>query len=109
MHFGCVASSESDEEDVLVEEKKTSEAVEEVVAESKEVDNLAKAELVFPFRSSPLVVDGIPKKYLPLCGPKNLSCYHCQVPPCTLDFFQKAAACNHVCCDLLNVALACLL
>ena len=49
-HFGCVASSESDkEENVLVEEEKTSEAVEEAVAEPKEVGNLATAELVFPF------------------------------------------------------------
>ena len=57
----------------MVEEKKTFEAVEEVVDEPKEVGNLAMAELVFPFKSSPLVVAGIPKMYLPLCGPKTLS------------------------------------
>ena len=52
--LGHFPSSESDEEEnVLVEEGKTSEAVEEIVAEPKEVGTLATAELVFPFRSSP--------------------------------------------------------
>ena len=83
-----------------------SEALEEVVAEPREVGNLATAELVFPFKSSPLVVVGIPKMYLPLHGPKILFCYHCQVPFCTLDFAKRAAACCHVCCDHLNVAQA---
>ena len=84
VHFGHAASSESDEEEgVLMEEKKTSEAIEEVVAEPKEVGNLATAELVFPFKSSPLVA-GIPKMYLPLHGPETLSCYHCQVSPVPL-------------------------
>ena len=107
-HSRHVASSESDEEEiVLVEEEKTYGTVEEVVAEPKKVGNLATAELVFPFKSSPLVIVGIPKNYLPLHGPKTLSCYHCKVLPCTFDFAQKVAACNHV-CDHLNVALACL-
>ena len=70
--------------------------------------NLATAELVFPFKSSPLVAAGILEMYLPLCGPETLSHYHCQVHPCTLDLTQKAAACNHVCHDHLNVALSCL-
>ena len=71
--LGVFASSESDEEeDVLVEEKKTSEAVEEVVAGPKEMGSLAMAEM-----------------YLPLHGPKSLSHYHCHVPPCTLNFVQK--------------------
>ena len=43
--------------------------------------------------------------YLPLCGPETLSQYHCQVPSCTLEFTQKAAACNHVHHDPLNIAL----
>ena len=63
-----------------MEEKKTSEAVEEVVDEPKEVGDLAMAELAFPFKSSPLVVAGIPKMYLPLCGPETLSHYYYQVP-----------------------------
>ena len=107
-HFGCVTSSESDEEEnVLAKEEKTSEAVEEIVAETREVGNLATAELVFPFRSSSLVA-GIPEMYLHLCGPETLSHYHCHVPPYTLDFAQKTAPCNHVHHDHLNVALGCL-
>ena len=89
-------------------QKKTSEAVEETIAKTKEVGNLVTAELVFPFKSSHHVIAGIPEMYLPCCGPKTLSHYHCQVPSCTLDFAQKAAACNHVHSDHLNVALACL-
>ena len=63
-----------------MEEEKTFEAGKEVVVEPKEVGNLATAKLVFPFKSSPLVVVGIPKMYLPLHGPMNLPHYHCQVP-----------------------------
>ena len=73
-----------------------------------EASHLATAELVFPFKSSPLVVADIPETYLPLHGPETLSQYHCQVPSCTLEFAEKAAACNHVCHDHLNIALACL-
>ena len=80
-HFGHVKPSESDEEaDVLVEEEKAS-GTSEVTVKSKEVGNLATAELVFPFQSTPLVIAGIPKNYLPLHGPKTQSCYHSQVPP----------------------------
>ena len=108
-HFGHVASLESDEEEsVLSGEEITSQVVEKIIAQLLEVGNLFTAELVFPFKSSPLVVVGIPEIYLPLHGPKTLSYYHCQVPSCTLDFAQKAVACNHVHYDHLNVALACL-
>ena len=65
---------------------------------------LATAELVFPLKSIPT---GIPEPFLPVCGPETLSHYHCQFPSCTLEFSQKAAACNHVQHDHLNVALAC--
>ena len=34
--------------------------------------------------------------------------YRCQFTDTTQIFLQKAAACIHVCCDHLNVALACL-
>ena len=64
-----------------MEEKKTSEAVEEVVAEPKEVGNLAMAELVFPFKSSPLVVAGIPKMYLPLHEPQDPISLSLSSPP----------------------------
>ena len=73
-----------------------------------EASHLATAELVFPFKSSPLIVAGIPETYLPLCGPKTLSQYHCQAPSCILEFGQKAVAYNCVCCDHLNISLACL-
>ena len=107
-HFRHVKPSESDEEeDVFVEEEKASTA-EEVTAKSKEVGNLATTELVFPFQSTSLVIGGIPKIYLPLHGPETQYHYHCQVPPCNLDFAQNAAVCNHVWHDYLNVALACL-
>ena len=104
-----MASSESDEEEsVLAEEENTSEVVEVIIAKPLEVGNLFTVELIFPFKSSPLVVAGIPEIYLPLHGPEIISCYHSQVPSCTLDFTQKAVACNHVHHDHLNVAIACL-
>ena len=84
------------------------ENLKETTPEPKEVSNLATAELVFLFKSFPLVIAGIPNDLLPLCGPEVQSCYYCQVPQCGFDFTQKAAACNHVCCNNLTVALACL-
>ena len=72
--FGCLASSESDdEENVLEKEEKTSEVKEKAIAKPPEAGNLSIAELIFPFRSSPSVVAGIPEIYLPLCGPETLS------------------------------------
>ena len=54
VHFGCVASSESNEsENVLAEEEKTSEIVEETSSKPTEAGNLVTAELFFPFKSSP--------------------------------------------------------
>ena len=102
-----MVSSESDEGRKCVgRRREKSEVVEEISAKPIEAGNLVTAELVFPFKSSSLVVAGIPEIYLPLCGPKTLSCYHCQGASCTLDFAQKAADCNHVHNDHLNVALA---
>ena len=46
--------------------------------------------------------------FLPVCGLETLSSYCCQFPSYTLEFSQKAAACNHIHCDHLNIALACL-
>ena len=65
-------------------------------------------ELDFPTQTVPLVIAGIPESLLPICGPEAQSCYRCQFIDCTQIFLQKAAACTHVCCDHLNVALACL-
>ena len=70
--------------------------------------SLATAELVFPMKSIPLIVAGIPEVFLPLCSPETLSLYRCQYPNCTQAFSQKVAACNHICCNHLNVALACI-
>ena len=112
-HFGCIDSSESAEsadesEKVLTMEEKTPEIVQMISTTPTEAGHLATAALVFPFKSSPLVVAGIPETYLPLCCPDTLSQYHCQVHSCTLEFAQKAAASNNVCHDHLNIALACL-
>ena len=70
--------------------------------------SLATAELVFPMKSIPLVVAGIPESFLPICNPETLSHYRCQYPNCIQTFSQKATACNHIHCDHLNVPLACL-
>ena len=108
-HFEHVEPLTSvEKEDVFVKEEKASGTSEEVTPKSQEVGNLATTDLIFPFKSIPFVTAGIPENYLPLCGPQTLSHYHCQVPPCTLDFGQKAAACNNVWHDHLNIALACL-
>ena len=66
-------------------------------------------ELVFPTQSTPLVVAGILEALFPLCSPEMQSHYRCQFPNCTQIFLIKAAACTHILCDHLNVALACLL
>ena len=66
------------------------------------------AELVFPTQAIPLVIAGIPESLLPICGPEAQSHYRSQFTDCTQIFLQKAAACTHVCCNHLNVALACL-
>ena len=42
---------------------------------SPEAGQLATAHLVFPLKSIPSVVAGLPKTYIPLCGPETLSCY----------------------------------
>ena len=55
------------------------------VAES----SLATVELVFPMKSIPLVVAGIPEVFLPLHNPETLSHYRCQYPNCTQAFSQK--------------------
>ena len=69
---------------------------------------LAAAELVFPLKSVPTVIASIPEPFLPVHGLETLSLYQCQFSSCTLEFSQKAAACNHIHHDHLNIALACL-
>ena len=70
--------------------------------------SLVTAELVFPMKSIPLIVADIPEIFLPVCGPETLSHYGCQYTDCTQAFSQKAAACNHIHCNHLNVTLACI-
>ena len=70
--------------------------------------SLATTELVFPLRSLSPIIASIPESLLPLHGPETLSHYRCQHQSCNEKFSQKAVACNHVCHDHLNVALACL-
>ena len=87
---------------------KTSEVPEKTSVTPSYEGGLASAELVFPLESISLVITSLPESFLPLCGPETLSCYRCQYPSCTLELSQKAAACNHVCHDHLNIALVCL-
>ena len=70
--------------------------------------SISTAELAFPMKSIPLVITGIPKAFLPLCGPETLSHYRCQFSDCTQVFLQKASVRNHLHCSHLNVALACI-
>ena len=65
-------------------------------------------ELVFPTQAIPLIIAGIPESLLLICGPEMQSRYRCQFTDCTQIFLQNSAACTHVHCDHLNVALACL-
>ena len=67
-----------------------------------------EVELVFPTQAIPLVIAGIPKSLLPICGLEMQSHYRWQFTDCLQIFLQKAAACMHICRDHINVALACL-
>ena len=70
--------------------------------------SLVTAELVFPMKSIPLIVAGIPESLLPLHGPETLSCYRCQYPKCIQAFHKMQQAVTIFACSHLNVALACL-
>ena len=89
-------------------EKPTEEPPEKVPTISIRESSLATTELVFPLRSLSPIIAGILESFLPLRGPETLSCYRCQHQSCDEEFSQKAVACNHVCRDHLNMALACL-
>ena len=94
MHFGHAGliKSSDEEEDVPAEKDRGEEGAgeETKTGKAKEMGNLASAELVFPFKSIPLVTTGIPETFLPLCGPEVQSHYYCQAPQCGSDFAQKA-------------------
>ena len=73
-HFGHAYLIElSDEGDVSTEEGPEEEgAADKVqVGKVKEMSTLASTELVFPFKSIPLVIAGIPDNFLALCSPPN--------------------------------------
>ena len=89
-------------------EETTSNFPEKTQANPPASGGLATAELVFPLKSIPTIIAGLPESFLPIRGPETLFHYRCQFPSCTLEFSQKAAACNHIHHDHLNVALACL-
>ena len=79
-HFGLIDYSESadstdESEKGLTTEEKTHEIAEKTSTTSPEASHLATAELVFPFKSTQLVVTGIPKTFLPLLGRETLSQY----------------------------------
>ena len=79
-YFGHVDSSEStasaEESDKgSTTEEKTPEVIEKTSTMLPDVGGLATAELVFPLKSIPMVVAGLPKTYLPLHGPETLSHY----------------------------------
>ena len=88
-------STEETEPGATIEEA-TSNIPEKTPATLPDSGGLATAELVLPLKSVPSVIAGIPEPYLPVCGPETLSHYHYEFPSCTLEFSQKAAACNHI-------------
>ena len=92
----------------IITGKPSEKTPEKVPVVPSEESSLASAKLVFPLKSTPLVIAGLPKSLLPPCSPETLSHYRCQHPSCDQKFSQKVAPCNHVCHNHLNVALACL-
>ena len=88
-------------------EKSSEEPLEKAPVTPSKESSLASTELVFPLKSVPLMIAGLPKSLMLLFGPKTLSQYRCQYPSCNHEFSQKALACNHVHHNHLNVALAC--
>ena len=115
---GCFGHKDLDtsQSTISLEEPETETTTEDVASNIPEKTSptlptsgsLATAQLVFPLKLVPTVIAGIPKSFLPVHGLETLSLYCYQYPSCTLEFSQKAAACNHVWPDHLNIALACL-
>ena len=70
-------------------EEATSNLPEKTPATLPDSGGLATAELVFPLKSIPMVIAGLPEPFLPIHGPETLSHYQCQFPSCTLEFYQK--------------------
>ena len=115
MHFGQ-QDPDTSQSTISPEEVEANISVEDVTSNIPEKTfpsvpvggGLAAAELVFPLKPVPTVIVGILEPYLPAHGLETLSLYQCQFPSCSLVFSQKAAACNHIHHDHLNIALTCL-
>ena len=76
-------SLEEVETDIMVEDV-TSNIPEKTLPPVSISGGLASAELVFPLKSVPTDIAGIPEPFLPVHGLETLSLYHCQFPSCTL-------------------------
>ena len=83
--FQSTISTEKAEIKTTIEEA-TSNLPEKTPVTLSDSGGLATAELVFPLKSIPMVIAGLPEPFFPVHGPKTLSHYHCQFLPCTLQF-----------------------
>ena len=93
---GCFGQQEPDtsQSTISPEEVEANISVEDVISNIPEKTfpsvpvsgGLAAAELVFPLKSVPTVIAGIPEPFLPVRGLETLSLYQCQFPSCTLEF-----------------------
>ena len=89
-----------------MEERKPSEAVEEALAEPKEVGNLAKAKVVSHL-SPPLLLLLVSLKCIYLfVAPRPFLTITVKSPSCTPNFWPKRWLLAIMFCDDLNVALA---
>ena len=69
--------------------EKTSETAGKTSVSPSDERGVASAELVFPVKSTPLIIAGLPKSFLQICGLETLSCHRYQYPSCTLEFSKK--------------------
>ena len=69
--------------------EKTSEDPQKKSVTPSDDGGLATVELIFPLKSIPLIIAGLPKSFLPLCGPETLSHYDANVCPALLNFCKK--------------------
>ena len=78
-HFGHVdldtskstISTQKSEKEVTTEEK-PSDVPEKPTTTLPDISGLAAAKVVFPLKSIPIVITGLPEPFLPLCGPETI-------------------------------------
>ena len=88
-HAGLVNSS-NEEEDIPVEEEKQEGAAEETkTGKMKDMSNFTSAELVFPFKSIPLGIAGIPKLSFLYVGLKSNPTIIVKLPSVVLILLKK--------------------